>query len=1256
MKANMIIPAIIISTVCALLLTAGAFSAKAADGTWTNDLDGVWSDTANWLDAVVADGAGSTAYFSNDLGSTVTVNLDSAKTIGNLQFVQGTYAITNNSADAVNILTLAGPSKPVISIPANNTATIRRTVTAGADGFILDGGGTLNLYKSGAEPTYPLDPANTWTGDVVLNNGTLQIQTDDVTNDGYAAAVDLALDGLTSFTFYNGSTLNLRPDASTTPGYGTMDANLIVPQEQTGNLILPVRFSGSSGDGGAIGTGLGGTLTGSGTLNVLPKYIRGNVVGDWSAFTGQINIAPNSATGGGDEFRFGSAAGFPDASVDLGGSVSFTFRHYPSIAADTAFPIGLLSGDNATAYVAGSATAAYTLFYDVGAKQTNPTETTYFAGSFVNGAGPAGIIWNGAGTWVLTGNSTHTGGNTINSGVLQIGDGFSETGLLGTGPITNLGALVISRGGVATFPNFITGSGSLTVSGFSGRISLTGASDYSGPTVVTAGHLEVGTLSEASGPYTIADGAVLGFRVMEAGNTVTISSAAFGTACSLEYELVDFGNPTATVVTSTGAINLAGDVTVNVAGSGLGVGTITLLEYGSRSGAGNFVIGTIPGGVTGYTFNDDKANKRVTLTINAVFDPTLRWEGVSGSDWDIGNAANLVWEVVGNGQPASYDDGDAVRFDDLASGSTSINVAAYVTPSTMVVDNSTLDFTFNGIGSLNGPLTIVKRGDGMVTFNTVSYTTGGAFIDAGTVRIGDGTTAAAIGTGNITNNGALVFSSVADNTLDGTSIISGSGVVVQEGPGALTLSGANTHTGGVMVKTNATLNNGNGSAVGGTGATLTLDGGNVQLNADISSGRQVIVLNDSTVTTVGTTARRIDSPIYGTNVNLNLNNNALLTFYENINGFHGAFNLASQNSGVLRFNAGGANTCTGSTNSVYNFMPMEGTTNWLVSRNAGTFNLGAVSGGPGVLDQQGSGSGTVTWSVGALNTNTTFTGRFQDAASTRTTAITKVGTGTWTLNDVAFVNKGALTVSNGVLAFVGDTAISSSNSAVVVASPGVLDLSGATSPTLQLGGETTTQTLRGDGAIVGSVLMGANGRLEPGFSIGTITVSDGTVTLGGTTVMELTTTPAADSDKLVAPSIAYGGTLILTNIGDLTGERVFQLFNGALSGAFANVVTPDLAGVTWDFSQLNVNGTVSIVGPPPVDPTPTDLAVVFNGSQLTLSWPTSHLGWDIQTNSVGLHAPDAWVTIPGSEGVNQLILDIDTSKTNVFYRMHYLLP
>jgi len=228
---------------------------------------------------------------------------------------------------------------------------------------------------------------------------------------------------------------------------------------------------------------------------------------------------------------------------------------------------------------------------------------------------------------------------------------------------------------------------------------------------------------------------------------------------------------------------------------------------------------------------------------------------------------------------------------------------------------------------------------------------------------------------------------------------------------------------------------------------------------------------------------------------------------------------------------------------------------------------------------------------------------------------------------------------------------------VTAAAPGILDLTGMTSGTLSLGTSTNVQTLAGDGTVRGSVVLGANGILSPGFSTGVLTVTNA-VTLGGTNVFELDTAATPNSDRLVAANITYGGTLVLTNIGaSLNGTNTFQLFSGTLNGSFASVITQDIAGVTWDLSELNSQGRITTIGPagPPTTP-PTMEFGVSGGNTLTLTWPPSHTGWQlqVQTNNLpqGISTnPADWSPVANSTTTNQVSVSIDSAKTTEFYRL-----
>jgi hypothetical protein len=54
---------------------------------------------------------------------------------------------------------------------------------------------------------------------------------------------------------------------------------------------------------------------------------------------------------------------------------------------------------------------------------------------------------------------------------------------------------------------------------------------------------------------------------------------------------------------------------------------------------------------------------------------------------------------------------------------------------------------------------------------------------------------------------------------------------------------------------------------------------------------------------------------------------------------------------------------------------------------------------------------------------------------------------------------------------------------------------------------------------------------------------------------------------------------------------------------------------------------------------------------LSLTWPGSHSGWLAQSNAVSLADAGQWFDIPGSDSVTNLVVEIDKSLGNVFYRL-----
>ena len=83
-----------------------------------------------------------------------------------------------------------------------------------------------------------------------------------------------------------------------------------------------------------------------------------------------------------------------------------------------------------------------------------------------------------------------------------------------------------------------------------------------------------------------------------------------------------------------------------------------------------------------------------------------------------------------------------------------------------------------------------------------------------------------------------------------------------------------------------------------------------------------------------------------------------------------------------------------------------------------------------------------------------------------------------------------------------------------------------------------------------------------------------------------------------------------------------------------------------------LNGYVLQLAPGP-QTNPTNIAFSVAGGTLDFSWPADHTGWRLESNSIGLTATGAWHTVSGSDTTNQMMLDISSSASNVFFRLVY---
>ena len=255
-------------------------------------------------------------------------------------------------------------------------------------------------------------------------------------------------------------------------------------------------------------------------------------------------------------------------------------------------------------------------------------------------------------------------------------------------------------------------------------------------------------------------------------------------------------------------------------------------------------------GLSGKKFNLSYQNGVVMLNIITLRDPAdITWDGGTDGIWDFANTENFN----AGGNKDFFVTGDAVTFNDNAS-STTVNITEDVQPASVVFDNSSKNFTVEGIGAIIGSGTLTKKGTGTVTINNVNKFTGGVNIDGGklivnTLANSDGAEYGSLGgvSNKLTFNGGTLAVNQNIVSTQPLSITDGNGTIEVGASSQLTLNGnisgslkELTKTGAGTLALNGTasygmLNVNQGTLLGGEKnnvhqypSTITLNGGTLK--------------------------------------------------------------------------------------------------------------------------------------------------------------------------------------------------------------------------------------------------------------------------------------------------------------------------------------------------------------------------------------------------------------------------------------------
>ncbi|MEI6713394.1 MAG: autotransporter-associated beta strand repeat-containing protein, partial [Verrucomicrobiota bacterium] len=619
------------------------------------------------------------------------------------------------------------------------------------------------------------------------------------------------------------------------------------------NLVPYTAYDGYAGSGTLAVSGLNNVTITTGTLTA-------GTVTSASGLTTDVNT-----------FRFtGTAA----TTLTLTGGTLRLGQDGGVFWTDSTLSTNLLTITGGTLTAGGTSNTAGTLHFIVNSGDTQgKVGTTVSSTISDNGTGSVSILKSGVGMLALSGSNSYSGGTVVTGGGrLEPQGAFG----LGSGAVTIMpGAQMYVRSGSSVFNNVnLSGLGTTESTAF-GALRLEG--------------------SITSGTINLLETARIGTN---AGNTYAISSKLTGSGT---LEIVS-GNNTGTFTLSNTANNWVGDLAINntvTSGTNAVIDTShgTFVKLGASgvipngASAGNVIIGG--GGVSNALIGGLDLNG-FNETINGLFHSGSAAYAVITN----GSASTTATLTLGdNNATSTYGgalrDGAATALlaltkmgtgtitlsgSNVTSGSLNVNAGSLILTG-MQLGSGTVYVTGGVLSTTSdyaGTGTLFVTGGTLLT-DTTSNVSGSGGFGKNAVAVNLGGTGGLTGTLEYSGNSSLsdkpfiltsggtanfqVDASSSNLVLSGT--LSGSGVFNKLGPGILTLSGTNTFTGPLTVKTGflsvGTVNDASTNGVLGNSATAVTLGGTGGVTGTFEyTGSTASSTKPFTIASGGTAAFQID--------------------------------------------------------------------------------------------------------------------------------------------------------------------------------------------------------------------------------------------------------------------------------------------------------------------------------------------------------------------------------------------------------------